>query len=78
MRRRARVECVCGEVQAVFVEDLVAGRTTGCMSARCRHQWQGERAVGLARQALAICPRHLRARVVAAVLSESERGHGAP
>ena len=40
MRKRVRVRCVCGHEQVVFECDILAGRTHGCKSDKCRSAWQ--------------------------------------
>ncbi len=35
-RARLKCRCSCGDERLVFVEDLTAGRSRGCPSARCR------------------------------------------
>jgi hypothetical protein len=41
MRSRYTCRCVCGVEQAVWQEDLVGGRSTGCASATCRTAHEG-------------------------------------
>lgn len=35
-RRRVYCRCVCGREEVLWVQDLLAGRTTGCKSIKCR------------------------------------------
>jgi hypothetical protein len=39
-RRRVLARCVCGLEKVVWTDDIVAGRSTGCDSHRCKARWE--------------------------------------
>ncbi|MGE0785992.1 MAG: hypothetical protein AB7S26_09915 [Sandaracinaceae bacterium] len=38
-RARVYVRCVCGHEQTVFVNDLQAGKSSGCRKGSCSARW---------------------------------------